>query len=86
MTLDVSLTEVVSLEEKRLIERARQRVREAVPEVESSRMPTLAILSKGPPSKIGLLFVHGYQGGLCFGNEQVEIPNTIRAIAGLKDH
>src|SRR4051794_8646948 len=49
-------------------------------------MATLAVLPKGSPRKIGLVFVYGYQGDLCLGNEQVGVANTIRAIAVFKAH
>jgi hypothetical protein len=46
------------------------------PNVEDRFVPTLAVLSKGPARKIGLLFVHGYQGDLCLGDEQWSRPTA----------
>ena len=86
MTVDVRLTEIVTFEEKMSIKRARQCVRKAVAELEPSRVAFFAKLLEGPTGEVSLIFIDGHEGDLRFGDEQIEISNAVRAIAGLNDH
>jgi gamma-glutamyltranspeptidase len=86
MTFDVRLTEIVTFEEQRSIKRARQCVRKAVAEIEPSRMASFAKLLECPTGEVSLIFIDRHEGDLRFGDEQIEISNAVRAIAGLNDH
>lgn len=86
MAFDVGLTEVVSFEEQRQIERARKGIRKAVAEIERSGMASFAEFLKCSTGEVGLLFINWHEGYLRFCDEKIEISNTIRAVAGLKNH
>jgi hypothetical protein len=52
---DVRMNEVISLEQQRLARNLRKRIAEAVAEIESRRMPALAVATPGLTSHIGLV-------------------------------
>jgi hypothetical protein len=86
MTLNISLREVVSFKEERLVESPREGIREAIAEIETGWMASLAVFPKGTPGDFGLLGVYGYQGDLGLCDKKVEGPYAISAKPGFEDH
>lgn len=86
MTFNIGLTEIVSLEEQRHIQGTRRCIGEAVAEVESSRMTSFAELLERATGEVSLLLIDRHEGDLRLGDEQIEISNAVRAVAGFNDH
>ena len=77
MALDIGLREVVAFEEQRLVQRPRQGVGKAVAKVEAGRMASFPVFLETLTCELRLVFIHRRQGDLCFGDEEIEISNTI---------
>ena len=77
MAINVCFIEVVSFEEKGLIERTCQRIGKAVTKVQSSRVSALPVFTKRPACEVSLVRINSYECDLRFREEQVQVPNSI---------
>src|SRR5205814_6534018 len=81
----VSLCEIVALEEQRLARRLRQRVSNAVAEIQACRMCSSAEAAKGAARDLGLIGIEGHDLDPGAMKKQIQLASCCRAAAGLDD-
>ena len=81
MTFDVAASEIDPFVQQCLGKRTCECIREAITEVETRRVASLAEIAKSLPDKMGLFHIDGDEFELGFGDEKIEIAYSIGSIA-----
>src|SRR5688572_318823 len=82
---DIGMHEIVSFEEERLSRRERERVREAVAEIQACAMPSLSEAAECAARQLAVLRVDWYELDACPTDEVIQVSQALGAVSRFDD-